>query len=206
MKKYRIIVLVIVLAGMTGCKNKRSPGWVYMPDMAYSRAYETYASTDALKKKGINYTALPVHGTIARGDLLQIYELPNDSSGYAQSANFKNPFPADSIDKTEAERLFLVNCGICHGAKLDGNGPLFASGVYPNKPRDLTDDYSKKLADGTMYHVITYGKGVMGSYASQLNPVQRWMVIDYIRSKQGKMKMDSTAKTPVADTATKTQK
>jgi hypothetical protein len=36
-----------------------------------------------------------------------------------------------------------------------------------------------------MYHVITFGKGAMGAYASQLRPEQRWWVIKYIRSKQG---------------------
>jgi hypothetical protein len=43
---------------------------------------------------------------------------------------------------------------------------------------------------------MTYGKNLMGSYASQLNPVQRWMVVAYIRSKQGTTTAgtDSTAK------------
>ena len=36
-----------------------------------------------------------------------------------------------------------------------------------------------------MFHSVTYGKGAMGSYASQLNTMQRWMVIAYIKSKQG---------------------
>jgi hypothetical protein len=36
-----------------------------------------------------------------------------------------------------------------------------------------------------MYHVIMYGKGQMGSYASQLKPEERWWVINYIREKQG---------------------
>jgi hypothetical protein len=35
-----------------------------------------------------------------------------------------------------------------------------------------------------MYHVITYGKGLMGSYASQVHPEQRWWLIKYMRSKQ----------------------
>jgi hypothetical protein len=38
-----------------------------MPDMAYSRAYETYADHSTLKENGINYDARPVAGTIARG-------------------------------------------------------------------------------------------------------------------------------------------
>ena len=32
-----------------------------------------------------------------------------------------------------------------------------------------------------MYHTITYGKGNMGSHATQLNPTQRWSIIRYLR-------------------------
>ena len=42
------------------------------------------------------------------------------------------------------------------------------------------------MADGTMFHSITYGKNNMGSYASQLDRKQRWMVIKYIRTLQPK--------------------
>jgi mono/diheme cytochrome c family protein len=33
--------------------------------------------------------------------------------------------------QAEAERLYLINCGICHGTKLDGNGPLYNDGKGP---------------------------------------------------------------------------
>jgi hypothetical protein len=42
------------------------------------------------------------------------------------------------------------------------------------------------MADGTMFHSITYGKNNMGSYASQLDRKQRWMVVKYIRTLQPK--------------------
>jgi mono/diheme cytochrome c family protein len=87
----------------------------------------------------------------------------------------------------EAERLYLIHCGICHGAKLDGNGPLWkgGDGPYPLQPRNLLDDYSKALTTGTMHHVIVHGKGMMGSYASQVRPQQRAWIVKYIKSKQG---------------------
>lgn len=208
MKKYWFI-LMVALIGMASCnKVRRNPGRTYMPDMAYSRALETYASTEALQKKGIHYTGLPVAGTIARGEMLQIYTIKNDSAGYIQSASVKNPFNADSIDMKESERLYLVNCGICHGAKLDGNGPLWkdGNGPYPAAPKSFMADDMKKLADGTYFHAVTYGKGQMGSYASQLNTMQRWMVISYIRTKQtGAAGKDSTAKATVADTTKMTK-
>jgi hypothetical protein len=95
MKKFWIITTVTALVVvMMGCsKVRRSPGRVYMPDMAYSRAIETYSSTEALQKHGIHYTAMPVAGTIARGDMAA-YELQNDSAGYINSKNIANPLPA----------------------------------------------------------------------------------------------------------------
>jgi hypothetical protein len=43
-----------------------------------------------------------------------------------------------------------------------------------------------KMTDGMMFHSITYGKGLMGSYASQVTRAQRWMIIKYIRTLQPK--------------------
>jgi mono/diheme cytochrome c family protein len=172
--------------------------------MVYSRAYETYASSDdRLKASGAHYNARPVEGTVARGDVFP-YKLKNDTTGYSQSVNVKNPLDSQSVNMVEAERLYLVNCGICHGPKLDGNGPLFnnGNGPYTAAPKNFMGD--KAMTEGTMYHAATYGKGQMGSYASQLSTKQRWMVIAYIKSKQGGAITTDTTKTVTADT-TKTK-
>jgi mono/diheme cytochrome c family protein len=188
MKKILIITgcLAIVVAMASCSDTRRREGRAYMPDMAYSRAYETYASTEELSKAGVSYNARPVEGTIARGDAFP-YTLKNDSLGYVQSAATKNPLDTASIDMKEAERLYLVNCGICHGSKLDGNGPLFngGDGPYPSAPKNLLSDELKAMTEGTMFHSVTFGKNAMGSYASQLSTKQRWEVIAFIKSKQG---------------------
>jgi hypothetical protein len=51
------------------------------------------------------------------------------------------------------------------------------------------------MPDGQMFYSLTYGKNLMGSYASQLTAKQRWEVITYIKIKQGKVK---SAETPAA--------
>lgn len=190
MKKF-LTILVIALIGVIiiSCnKVRRSPGRVYMPDMNYSRAYETYStSEEEMKKKGIHYNALPVAGTIARGDKMPFplaQDKAGDSTNYVASKQVKNPLGKDSIDMTEAARLYLVNCGICHGPKLDGQGPLFTSGAYPAAPKNFMDALMKMMPEGQMFYSVTYGKNMMGSYASQLSTEQRWMVIGYIKSKQ----------------------
>jgi mono/diheme cytochrome c family protein len=208
MKKTLIIAgCTVMVVTMVSCGGpRRDPGRAYMPDMAYSTAYETYApSQERLDsaKTGAHYSGLPVPGTIARGDLMA-YTMKNDSLGYAGSGQIQNPLAIESIDMKEAERLYLVNCGICHGAKLDGNGPLFnnGSGPYTAKPATLVGDPAiEKLSAGTIYHVATYGKGQMGSYASQMSSRQRWMVSAFIKSKQGGAVADTMKTVAPADTA-----
>ena len=197
MKKVSILSLIIVAVTIiVSCSDiKRKPGRVYMPDMAYSRAYETYSVTEEQKeelaKQGIYFSNVPVAGTIKRGELfpfLLAKDAPGDTTNYAAAKKVKNPLPAqDTIQKVEAERLYLVNCGICHGPKLDGNGPLYkgGDGPFPSKPADLAGGAQYlAMPEGQMFYSVTYGKNKMGSYASQLSTKQRWMVISYIKSKQ----------------------
>ena len=145
----------------------------------------------------------------SRGDMLFNYPYKNDSAGYANSGNIKNPLPAmDSLQYQEAARLYLVNCGICHGTKLDGNGPLWngGNGPFPAAPKNLLSPDLVKMADGTMFHSITYGKNSMGSYASQLNTTQRWMVIQFIRDKQANSGAADTTSKGMAPMAMDTTK
>ena len=190
MKKFLIIAGCVATGILVlSCnKTRRSTGRAYMPDMAYSVAYETYAPTaERLAASGANYNARPVEGTIARGEMAP-YKLKNDTTGYALSAGVTNPLPAlDGTRFVEANRLFLVNCAICHGSKLDGNGPLYkgGDGPFPAKPATLVGDPKyTAMSEGTMFHSITYGKNAMGSYASQLSTEQRWMIVHYIKDKQ----------------------
>jgi mono/diheme cytochrome c family protein len=218
MKKLSIISVLVLAVAVWSCsdKVKRTPGRIYMPDMAYSRAYETYAPTANLDSHGIHYTRQPVPGTIKRGELYP-FPLPKDAAGdtthYILAKQVQNPLPAlNAVQMKEAERLYLVNCGICHGSKLDGNGPLYngGNGPYAAAPRNLASDpIATKMPDGQMFYSITYGKGQMGPYGPQLSTKQRWMVVHYIKSKQGEAngggaapaKSDSTASKDSAATA-----
>lgn len=186
MKKIRIILSFVMIIGiitiMDSCGSKRDPGRTYMPDMAYSRAYEAYAPNN-LAKEDVNYVPYPVEGTIRRGDLFP-YPLPNDTNGYRMSAGIKDPLPPlDSTDMKEAGRLFNINCAICHGPGMNAQGPLATGGKVP-AVANLTLAQYVKMPVGTMFHSVTYGKGNMGSYASQLTRKQRWMVIQYVKKHQ----------------------
>ena len=212
MKKIAIISLAfIAIITIVSCSDevKREPGRVYMPDMAYSRAYETYSVTpeqqQELLKQGIHFSNMPVPGTIKRGEMFPFVlkkDVEGDTTNYTAAKQIQNPITSlDSTALVEAQRLYLVNCGICHGPKLDGNGPLYkgGEGPYPVKPATLVGDAKyEAMPAGQMFYSVTYGKNKMGSYASQLDTRRRWEVIYYIKSKQAESKAssgsDSTAK------------
>lgn len=214
MKLLKILIpaaFVTAALVFAGCDNKQAPGKIYMPDMAYSRAYESYANRDSTKftmdmyKKGgdmIFFNNVPPSGTIKRGELFP-YTLPNDSNGYKMSSMVKNPYDTITITKAqmaEAGRLYNINCGICHGATGVANGPI-ASGGYVGGVANLTAEAYVKMSDGTMFHSITYGKGLMGPYSSQVTREQRWMIVKYIRTLQPNA--DSTSSAATADTTAK---
>ena len=193
MKKLSIIAVFILAIAVLSCGDsvQREPSRAYMPDMSKSRAYETYANYDTLKAQGIHYTAIPVSGTIKRGENFP-FPIPRDkdgdSSNYVASRQVPNPVAALTPQQSkEAERLYLVNCAICHGPTLNGNGPLYndGAGPYGVAPKNLVDDpIVSVMPEGQLFYSVTYGKNQMGPYASQLSTTQRWMVVRYVKDKQ----------------------
>ncbi len=207
MKKLSIIAIIFFAAAVIiSCSDvKRQPGSVYVPDMAYSRAYETFADHSNLAEAGIFYNNQPVAGTVARGEELPFHLLkdaPGDTTNYTAAKLVKNPIDSLSAKEfKETERLYLINCGICHGPKLNGNGPLYkdGNGPYAAKPATLVGDAKyEAMPEGQMFYSVAYGKNMMGSYASQLSRKQRWMVIKYIKLKQAASKASAAPATAAA--------
>ena len=209
MKKIVLISGVFILAAwISGCDSKREPGHVYMPDMAYSRAFETYAERDstifttdpANPKHLIFYNNMPVKGTLKRGELPD-YKVPNDSMGLLTlSSTVTNPLPPLTTDDSiEAGRLFNINCAICHGVGAENNGPLASSGKFGGIKSIMAA--APTFADGRIFHVMTYGQNMMGSYASQLTRTQRWRIVQYIRSLQAQKAAGESAPATTAKAA-----
>ncbi len=209
------IVIATIIVTASSCDSKREPGKIYMPDMVYSRAYETYALrdsavfsmniADAYNAHKIYYNAEPVIGTIKRGELFPFAVTPNNTNGVVDSnalvnlsGQVKNPLgPLNKADSLEASRLFNINCAVCHGAKAEANGPVAAKIGGVKNIVAASPGYS----DGRIFYVLTYGQNNMGSYASQLDRKQRWMIVQYIRSLEPKAAAATTTAAPKADSA-----
>jgi cytochrome c len=142
----------------------------------------------------------PVEGTVPRadswireeaytpyayGNSLEEYERAGLElqSPMSDAATNEGSYNCTEATFEQGKATYEIFCIMCHGAKGDGNGILVQNGKYPKVP----SYYGPTLIDlpaGKMFHSITYGKNLMGSYASQLTPQQRWEVICYIQEFQ----------------------
>jgi len=182
-------VCIVVL--MSSCSSDpNSPGVEYMPDMYRSPSYETYSANPVFKD---SMTAqLPVAGTVGRGEWPEggstinalPYAYPNTLDGYiAAGEELTSPLPTSAETAAEGKIVYEKMCMHCHGAKGEGDGQLIETGKYPPPPA-YNGGALKNLSEGKMFHTITYGKGLMGSHASQLTKEDRWKVIQYIQELQ----------------------
>lgn len=188
MSKTKSIVIGTLIVGiaMAACNSggkRRNPGRIYAPDMTYSRAYDAYTAGDSAIFKGGQVSQLPVQGTIARGHELPDHLKEGDTTAYkTYTTNLR--FTEEELDN--GRRLFDIYCGVCHGTKLDGNGPLYngGNGKFAAAPANFKDAKYLNMSVGQMYAAVKFGKNMMGSYASQLDVRERWLVIAYIKKVQ----------------------
>jgi mono/diheme cytochrome c family protein len=181
----KIVTVLVVIVALSSCQDKRSREVQYMADtdMYVPVSYETYGESTI----GADSTSarLPVANTISRGNVP--YDYPNSQNGYlAAKDSLLSPLkvmaPLDSIRSVtkknldQGKYLYGIYCTACHGTTGNGQGPLVMNekilGVPNYKDRDITE--------GNIYHVLMYGKGIMGSHSSQLNATERWQIVHHV--------------------------
>lgn len=211
----------------TACTtDPNSPGVEYMPDMYRSPSIEPYVDYGEVRgevnedAKNTRSALHPPKGTIpyyGKGENVSImlpyehgapkaadvthglYGVKQDPNGYKNAASDKNPIPYSEAVLEEGKDLYTKFCQHCHGENGDGQGKIAQNGAIQGIP-----DYATKLKDlpeGQIFYSITYGKGLMGSHASQLNKAERWKVTHYVKALQnggtypteGEATTDSTA-------------
>lgn len=181
------LTVVIAVFSITSCKEEGGLAPEYMPDMYRSPAIEPYVDYGELRGHYSNDSLTnimtarqPVKGTIPRG--FQPYSYENTPEGYEMAGtNLKNPIAYTENVLKEGEELFGMFCVHCHGKTGQGDGTLVQRDKFPPIPTKFSP--TLELAEGKMFHTITYGKGLMGPHVSQLNQEERWKLVHYIRVK-----------------------
>jgi len=177
-----IILVVICLAFQSCDRDKNNPGYDYFPDMAYSKAYETYApNPNAPDGKTL---MAPVEGTVSREAVLYPYK--KTDADLLKAAKMTNPFMPDTENINRGKIVYQNICLQCHGIKADGKGHLFTSGKYPYPPANLVSQKTINRTDGEIFHIITVGFGIMPPHDIIVRPDDRWKAVLYVRSLQGK--------------------
>ena len=170
-KFYLKIGVAVLVAAFLLYKSPKSPGSIYAPDMAFSRAYETYTDNNP---RG---TMLPVANTISRHALPSV-ELYQKEKSVIYSYNYTRFFKNTDADKARAgvelknpyepsegvlargKVVYDKQCAICHGEKGLGNGKLIiredgSEGAYKAIPPAYADRLAP-MKDGEIFHSITY--------------------------------------------------
>ena len=181
--KIGIFAAVISLAA---CGGDSSPGYEFMPNMYRSPGIETYAEHNI---DGFN--GMPVEGTVSRGHL-STFNYDGTLEGYlkaGEEASYPSNFSKDDKNLKKGKELFGMMCAHCHGSTGDGAGTV-THAVYSAVP-SYTDTKQirrsgssmSELAEGHLFHAITYGLNAMGPHASQTSEEERWQIVYYIQEK-----------------------
>lgn len=199
----KIVAGLFLAITVSSCvKDDNSPGYEYMPDMYRSPAIEAYVDygevrdwkpTDSLKNRltalqppagtipfsgeeanelNLPYKRFPSKAMVESHSIVSEYYSETD---YDESVNDVSPIKYNAENAEAGKVLYERFCDHCHGEKGAGDGAV-SNSDYINPPADA---FSK--AEGQMFYSITYGKGVMGAHASQINKKERWEIIQYLK-------------------------
>lgn len=173
-------VACVAIVGVSCERDVKQPGIEYMPDMYRAEYIDTYEESELF---GDKVSALkPIEGTLPRGFVP--YEYENSEAGYdSAKTTLVNPYTLALADNNEVwleegKELYNIFCTHCHGAKGMGQGILVKNEKILGVPS--YDDQGRAITEGSVYHVTTYGRNIMGAHASQITPEERWKIVSYV--------------------------
>ena len=156
------ILLLVMLAGAVGANyavrhEPAHPNREYLPEMVHSAAFESF-SINPFFPDGKTMQP-PLSGTVPH----------RGSIGAAGGPD-------------RGAKLYQTFCLPCHGASGKGDGPVALRGYPP--PASLVAPKAMELADAQIFDILTHGQKNMPSYAAQMSPGDRRLVIAYVRAMQ----------------------
>ena len=97
----------------------------------------------------------------------------------------KLPVPVTLNLIRRGQDRFRIYCTPCHGQLGNGEGMIAHRGFQLRRPvGNYHTERLRNMPVGHFYDVMTNGYGAMYSYASRIEPQDRWAVVAYIRALQ----------------------
>ncbi len=186
----------ILTAFLFACtSDENSPGLEYMPDMYRSPAIEVYV--DYNNPNSPSALQAP-ENSIPRG--YKPYTYPNTNEGYELAGQeLKNPLKLDQKVLDEGKVLYTSFCAHCHGKKGKGEGSI-TNAIYGAVPSYADETPNRRgnrsmsqLKEGHIYHTIMYGLNAMGPHSSLIREQDRWKIVAYVQTLQGKDPLAASA-------------
>jgi mono/diheme cytochrome c family protein len=102
---------------------------------------------------------------------------------------FANPRTRTSESINRGRFLYETYCLVCHGSTGRGDGPISSTAGGPFfGVRSLVNDTIARRTDGYIYAVIVsgqvMGRGLMPVYGDKVRGVDRWDLVNYVRTLQ----------------------
>ena len=161
----RILGLAALALWLTGCRM----------DMHEQPKYLPYEPTTFFDDGRSERPVVP--GTVARGQLRLDELLYTGKENGALSNRF--PFPITRQDLERGRQRYNIYCTPCHDYTGSGRGIVVQRGFPP--PPSYHIDRLRQAPVGHFFDVMTSGYGSMYSYASRIEPEDRWRIAAYIR-------------------------
>ncbi len=123
----------------------------------------------------------PVPGTVARGTRPYPFAgLKTEDFLKSEGAATANPLPLTPQILARGEDRYNTFCIVCHGPLGKGDGLVTEHGYPP--PPTFHSDKLRAYPDAAILHVISNGQNVMPGYGRQIQPLDRWAVVHYVRA------------------------
>ena len=105
-----------------------------------------------------------------------------------------------NYDPAKTQRLYTVNCQVCHGASLQGDGPILPYMTRGPFPANLKDPVTVQSTDGDLFGFISVGgrqglaaisrgqvsRSPMPPFNKLLTEDDRWALVWFLRSHIGR--------------------
>lgn len=180
-RRWFLLILLLTLTGLnvltyigSGQRSLR-----VLPEMWDSPALKSLGATDVFPSGVVQQ--LPPEGTLPHG-FAPVSYTPDETGSEEAGRELRNPFDPSPEILALGRTQFTEFCTPCHGAQADGNGLVPQRG-FPAPPSLLAES-ARNLADGAVFHLVTFGRNNMPSYRFQLTVDDRWAVIHWVRRLQ----------------------